>query len=363
MKQTALTQLHKDLGAKMAEFAGYEMPIVYSGQVEEHHTVRNAVGVFDVSHMGEFILKGDGAAALIQKVTSNDVYALSPGKAQYSCLPNENGGIVDDLLVYHLEDGNYMLVVNASNIEKDWNHIMKYNTDNVDMVNISDNTSLLAIQGPKAIEALQSLTDVDLSAIAYYTFTKHQFAGVGNVIISATGYTGAGGFEIYFPKEHSLTIWNRIFEAGAAFGIKPIGLAARDTLRLEMGFCLYGNDRDDTTSPLEAGLGWITKLKAANNEVVGKDKIVAGKEAGLTRKLVGFEMIDRGIPRHDYPILDENGAVIGKVTSGTQSTSLNKAIGLGYVNNEKSAADSEIFIDIRQKPVKAKVVKIPFWNK
>jgi aminomethyltransferase len=313
--------------------------------------------------MGEFILKGDGAAALIQKVTSNDVYALSPGKAQYSCLPNENGGIVDDLLVYHLEDGNYMLVVNASNIEKDWNHIMKYNTDNVDMVNISDNTSLLAIQGPKAIEALQSLTDVDLSAIAYYTFTKHQFAGVGNVIISATGYTGAGGFEIYFPKEHSLTIWNRIFEAGAAFGIKPIGLAARDTLRLEMGFCLYGNDIDDTTSPLEAGLGWITKLKAANNEFVGKDKIVAGKEAGLTRKLVGFEMIDRGIPRHDYPILDENGAVIGKVTSGTQSPSLNKAIGLGYVNNEKSAADSEIFIDIRQKPVKAKVVKIPFWNK
>ena len=256
-----------------------------------------------------------------------------------------------------------MLVVNASNIEKDWNHIMKYNTDNVDMVNISDNTSLLAIQGPKAIEALQSLTDVDLSAIAYYTFTKHQFAGVGNVIISATGYTGAGGFEIYFPKEHSLTIWNRIFEAGAAFGIKPIGLAARDTLRLEMGFCLYGNDIDDTTSPLEAGLGWITKLKAANNEFVGKDKIVAGKEAGLTRKLVGFEMIDRGIPRHDYPILDENGAVIGKVTSGTQSPSLNKAIGLGYVNNEKSAADSEIFIDIRQKPVKAKVVKIPFWNK
>ena len=363
MKQTALTQLHKDLGAKMAEFAGYEMPIVYSGQVEEHHTVRNAVGVFDVSHMGEFILKGDGADALIQKVTSNDVYALSPGKAQYSCLPNENGGIVDDLLVYHLEDGNYMLVVNASNIEKDWNHIMKYNTDNVDMVNISDNTSLLAIQGPKAIEALQSLTDVDLSAIAYYTFTKHQFAGVGNVIISATGYTGAGGFEIYFPKEHSLTIWNRIFEAGAAYGIKPIGLAARDTLRLEMGFCLYGNDIDDTTSPLEAGLGWITKLKAANNEFVGKDKIVAGKEAGLTRKLVGFEMIDRGIPRHDYPILDENGAVIGKVTSGTQSPSLNKAIGLGYVNNEKSAADSEIFIDIRQKPVKAKVVKIPFWNK
>lgn len=363
MKQTALTQLHKDLGAKMAEFAGYEMPIVYSGQVEEHHTVRNAVGVFDVSHMGEFILKGDGAAALIQKVTSNDVYALSPGKAQYSCLPNENGGIVDDLLVYHLEDGNYMLVVNAGNIEKDWNHIMKYNTNGVDMVNISDDTALLAIQGPKAAEALQSLTDVDLNSIAYYTFTKHKFAGVGNVIISATGYTGAGGFEIYFPKEHALTIWNKVFEAGAAYGIKPIGLAARDTLRLEMGFCLYGNDIDDTTSPLEAGLGWITKLKAANNDFVGKDKIIAGKDAGLTRKLVGFEMIDRGIPRHDYPILDEHGSIIGKVTSGTQSPSLNKAIGLGYVTNEKTAVDSEIFIDIRQKPVKAKVVKIPFWSK
>lgn len=347
----------------MAEFAGYEMPIVYSGQVEEHHTVRNAVGVFDVSHMGEFILKGDGAAALIQKVTSNDVYTLSPGKAQYSCLPNENGGIVDDLLVYHLEDGNYMLVVNAGNIEKDWNHIMKYNTGGVDMVNISDDTALLAIQGLKAAEALQSLTDVDLSSIAYYTFTKHKFAGVGNVIISATGYTGAGGFEIYFPKEHALTIWNKVFEAGAPYGIKPIGLAARDTLRLEMGFCLYGNDIDDTTSPLEAGLGWITKLKAANNDFVGKDKIIAGKDAGLTRKLVGFEMIDRGIPRHDYPILDEHGSIIGKVTSGTQSPSLNKAIGLGYVSNEKTAVDSEIFIDIRQKPVKAKVVKIPFWSK
>ncbi|MBK7566951.1 MAG: glycine cleavage system aminomethyltransferase GcvT [Bacteroidetes bacterium] len=360
MKQTALTQLHKDLGAKMAEFAGYEMPIVYTSQVEEHNRVRNSVGVFDVSHMGEFVLKGAGAAALIQKVTSNDVYALSPGKAQYSCLPNENGGIVDDLLVYHLEDGNYMLVVNAGNIDKDWNHIVKYNTDGVDMVNISDDTSLLAVQGPKALETLQKLTDVNLSEIAYYTFTKHKFAGIGNVIISATGYTGAGGFEIYFPKEHSLEIWNKIFEAGKEFDIQPIGLAARDTLRLEMGFCLYGNDIDDTTSPLEAGLGWITKMKATNNDFVGKDKIAAGKEAGLTRKLVGFEMVDRGIPRHDYPIVDENNNVIGKVTSGTQSPSLNKAIGLGYVTLEKSTPDSEIFIDIRQKPVKAKVVKIPF---
>lgn len=360
MQQTALTSLHRQLGAKMAEFAGYEMPINYSSQVEEHHTVRNGVGVFDVSHMGEFVLKGPGAAALIQKVTSNDVYALTPGKAQYSCMPNENGGIVDDLLVYHLEDGNYMLVVNASNIEKDWNHIQKYNTENVEMHNISDKTSLLAVQGPKAIDALQPLTDVDLKSIAYYTFTKHRFAGVDNVIISATGYTGAGGFEIYFPAEHSVEIWNRVFEAGAPFGIKPIGLAARDTLRLEMGFCLYGNDIDDTTSPLEAGLGWITKLKAANNEFVGKDKIVAGKEAGLTRKLVGFEMLDRGIPRHDYPIVNAEGRVIGKVTSGTQSPSLNKAIGLGYVENAYTASDSEIFIDIRQKPVKAKVVKIPF---
>lgn len=360
MKQTALTDLHKSLGAKMAEFAGYEMPIVYTSQVEEHNTVRNGVGVFDVSHMGEFILKGDGAAALIQKVTSNDVYALTPGKAQYSCLPNENGGIVDDLLVYHLEDGNYMLVVNAGNIQKDWGHIVKYNSGNVEMHNISDQTSLLAVQGPKAAAALQKLTDIDLSAIAYYTFQKHEFAGVKNVIISATGYTGAGGFEIYFPKEHSLEIWNKIFEAGEEFGIQPIGLAARDTLRLEMGFCLYGNDIDDTTSPLEAGLGWITKLKAENNEFVGKDKIIAGKEAGLKRKLVGFEMIDRGIPRHDYPIMDENNNVIGKVTSGTQSPSLNKAIGLGYVSLEKSAVNSEIFIDIRQKPVKAKVVKIPF---
>ncbi len=347
----------------MADFAGYEMPIVYSGINEEHNTVRNAVGVFDVSHMGEFILKGEGAAALIQKVTTNDVYTLEPGKAQYSCMPNENGGIVDDLLVYHLEDGNYMLVVNAGNIQKDWDHITKYNTEGVEMHNTSDHTGLLAVQGPKAIEALQSLTDIDLSAIGYYTFTKHTFAGVDNVLISATGYTGAGGFEIYFRAEHAVHIWNAVFAAGAAYGIKPIGLAARDTLRLEMGFCLYGNDIDDTTSPLEAGLGWITKLKAANNEFVGKEKIVAGKESGLRRKLVGFELIDKGIPRHDYPIMDAHNTIIGKVTSGTQSPTLNKAIGLGYVAVEHSAPDSEIFIDIRQKPVKAKVVKIPFIQK
>ena len=359
-KETALTRIHRQLGAKMADFAGYEMPIVYTGINEEHNTVRNGVGVFDVSHMGEFIVRGEGAAELIQKITSNDVYALSPGKAQYSCMPNENGGIVDDLLVYSLEDGNYMLVVNAGNIQKDWDHIQKYNTAGVEMLNISDETSLLAVQGPKAAAALQSLTNIDLKSIEYYTFTKHRFAGIGNVIISATGYTGAGGFELYFPREESEFIWNEIFTAGDSFGIKPIGLGARDTLRLEMGFCLYGNDIDDTTSPLEAGLGWITKLKAPNNDFIGKEAIIKLRDAGLKRKLVGFQMIDKGIPRHDYPIVDEKGAVIGKVTSGTQSPTLNQAIGLGYVPLEKSSPGTEIFIDIRQKPVKAAVVKIPF---
>jgi aminomethyltransferase len=360
MKSTALTHIHQQLGAKMAEFAGYNMPISYSGINDEHATVRNAVGVFDVSHMGEFVLKGAGAADLIQRVTSNDVYALSPGKAQYSCLPNDTGGIVDDLLVYHLEDGNYMLVVNASNIEKDWNWISKHNTEGVDMVNISDHTSLLAVQGPKAVEALQKLTDVNLSDIAYYTFTKHRFAGIGNVIISATGYTGAGGFELYFPKEHSELIWNAIFEAGAEFGIKPIGLGARDTLRLEMGFCLYGNDIDDTTSPLEAGLGWITKLKAANNNFTNKEYFVQQKAAGLQKKLVGFDMVEKGIPRHDYPIVDATGRVIGKVTSGTQSPTLQKAIGMGYVETAFAEPGTPIYIDVRNKPVQAVVVKIPF---
>lgn len=360
MQRTALTHIHEKLGAKMAEFAGYNMPIVYTSQVEEHHTVRNAVGVFDVSHMGEFILKGPDAADLVQRVTSNDVYTLTPGKAQYSCMPNDTGGIVDDLLVYHLEDGNYMLVVNAGNIEKDWNWIQKHNTKGVEMHNISDNTSLLAIQGPKAAETLQPLTDADLKSIAYYTFTKHRFAGVGNVIISATGYTGAGGFEIYFPKEYSEQIWNAVFEAGANYGIKPIGLAARDTLRLEMGFCLYGNDIDDTTSPLEAGLGWITKLKAENNNFVNKQYFIDQRAVGLKRKLVGFELVDKGIPRHDYPVVDAAGKVIGKVTSGTMSPTLNKAIGMAYVPTEYASEGSEIFIDIRQKPVKARVVKIPF---
>lgn len=360
MKQTALTSTHEKLGAKMGEFAGYNMPIVYNSQVEEHNTVRNGVGVFDVSHMGEFILKGDGAADLIQRVTTNDIYAISPGKAQYSCMPNDNGGIVDDLLIYHLEDGNYMLVVNAGNIDKDWSWIQKHNTANVDMVNISDDTSLFAIQGPKALETMQLLTDLDLGDIPYYTFKKHRFADVDNVLISATGYTGAGGFEIYFPKEYSEQIWNAVFKAGEKFGIKPIGLAARDTLRLEKGFCLYGNDIDDNTSPLDAGLGWITKLKAANNDFTNKQYFIDQKAAGLKRKLVGFELLEKGIPRHDYPVLDASGNVIGKVTSGTMSPTLGKPIGLAYVPTEKAAEGTEIFIEIRQKPVKAVVVKIPF---
>ncbi|MEZ5013700.1 MAG: glycine cleavage system aminomethyltransferase GcvT [Chitinophagales bacterium] len=363
MTSTALTPRHIALGAKMADFAGYNMPIVYTSINEEHNTVRNALGVFDVSHMGEFVVKGAGAADLIQRVTSNDVYALSPGKAQYSCMPNANGGIVDDLLVYHLEDGNYMLVVNAGNIQKDWDHIRAHNTGGVEMHNISDKTGLLAVQGPKAIEALQTLTDANLSEIAYYTFTKHRFAGMDNVLISATGYTGAGGFELYFEAQQAEKMWDAVLEAGKAFGIKPIGLGARDTLRLEMGFCLYGNDIDDNTSPLEAGLGWITKLKAENNDFVGKDKILEVKALGLNNKLVGFEMVEKGIPRHDYPILDAAGLQIGRVTSGTQSPTLGKAIGMGYVSAAYANPDSEIFIDIRQKPVKAKVVKVPFIGK
>lgn len=359
-KETALTSVHRSLGARMAEFAGYEMPIVYSSINEEHLAVRQGVGVFDVSHMGEFICKGPAAGALVQSVTTNDVFALQAGKAQYSCMTNDNAGIVDDLLVYHLPDDNYMLVVNASNMEKDWQHINRYNTVGAEIHNISDQTTLLAVQGPKAVEALQPLTDSDLRAIPYYTFVKTRFAGVDNVLISATGYTGAGGFEIYFQREHSVKLWDAIFEAGAPWEIRPIGLAARDTLRLEMGFCLYGNDIDDTTSPLEAGLGWITKLRAENNDFPGKQILLRQKEEGLQRKLVGFLMEERGIPRHGYSISDANGHPIGYVTSGTQSPSLNRAIGLGYVSMPFSAENSEIFIDIRQKPVKAKVVKIPF---
>ena len=343
----------------MVPFAGYNMPVQYAGINAEHETVRKAVGVFDVSHMGEFILKGDHALDLIQQVTSNDASKLYDGKVQYSCLPNEDGGIVDDLLVYRLDEKTYMLVVNASNIEKDWNWISKYNTMGVEMKDISDRTSLLAIQGPKAAEALQSLTDVDLVSMEYYTFNRGKFAGVDNVVISATGYTGAGGFEIYFDNQYADHIWEAIFKAGEPFGIKPVGLGARDTLRLEMGFCLYGNDIDDATSPLEAGLGWVTKF---SKTFTNSEALQQQKQAGVSRKLVGFEMIDRGIPRHDYPIVDADGNSIGKVTSGTQSPSLQKAIGMGYVNTEFAKEGAEIYISIRDNKVKAKIVKPPFYK-
>ena len=344
----------------MVPFAGYNMPVSYSGLNDEHATVRNAVGVFDVSHMGEFILKGENALNLIQKVTSNDASVLTDGKAQYSCLPNETGGIVDDLLVYRIDEKTYMLVVNASNIDKDWNWIKQHDTFGVEMHNISEKTSLLAIQGPNAVLTLQKLTAVNLSEIPYYSFTKGIFCGVENVVISNTGYTGAGGFEIYFDNEHAEKIWEAIFEAGKEFGIKPIGLGARDTLRLEMGFCLYGNDIDDTTSPIEAGLGWITKF---TKDFTNRAAIEKQKTEGVSKKLVGFEMVDRGIPRHDYQIADANGNIIGKVTSGTQSPTLNIAIGMGYVNKEFAKSDSEIFIIIRDKAIKAKVCKIPFLKK
>ncbi len=359
MKTTALTHVHEGLGAKMVEFAGYKMPVLYTGINDEHETVRTKMGVFDVSHMGEFILKGPGALDLIQRVTSNDASKLFDGKVQYSCLPNEDGGIVDDLLVYRLTADSYMLVVNASNIEKDWNWISARNNGGVEMHNISDQTSLLAVQGPLAAKALQPLTGIDLASMEYYTFTKGEFAGCPNILVSATGYTGAGGFEIYFENQYADKIWNAVMEAGQPYGVKPAGLGCRDTLRLEMGFCLYGNDIDDTTSPLEAGLGWITKF---TKEFTNAANLKMQKEAGLSKKLVGFEMVDRGIPRHDYPVLDANGVVIGKVTSGTQSPSLGKAIGMAYVPSAVAAENSEIFISVRDKSLKAKVVKLPFYK-
>jgi aminomethyltransferase len=359
MKNTALSETHIKAGAKMVPFAGYNMPVQYAGINAEHETVRKAVGVFDVSHMGEFILKGDKALDLIQRVTSNDASKLYDGKVQYSCLPNKDGGIVDDLLVYRIDDLTYMLVVNASNIEKDWNWISQFNTDGVVMKDISDRTSLLAVQGPKAAEALQSLTDIDLASMEYYTFKKGTFAGIDNIIVSATGYTGAGGFELYFDNEHAEAIWNAVFKAGEPFGIKPIGLGARDTLRLEMGFCLYGNDIDDTTSPLEAGLGWVTKF---SKEFTNSAALAEQKAAGIKQKLVGFEMIDRGIPRHDYEIVDADGNNIGKVTSGTQSPSLQKAIGMGYVNTAFAKEGTDIYIKIRDNSIKAKIVKPPFYK-
>jgi aminomethyltransferase len=360
MKDIALSHKHIALGAKMVPFAGFNMPVQYEGVNAEHETVRNGVGVFDVSHMGEFLLTGENALALIQKISSNDASVMEIGRAQYSCMPNGKGGIVDDLIIYRIKEDQYLLVVNASNIDKDWAWISSHNDMGVDMRNLSDDYSLLAIQGPKAIEAMQSLTSVDLSSISYYHFVVADFAGIEHVIISATGYTGSGGFEIYCKNNEVEQVWDRVFEAGASFGIKPIGLAARDTLRLEMGFCLYGNDIDDTTSPIEAGLGWITKF---TKEFVDSDKLKQQKEYGVSRKLVAFEMIDRGIPRHDYPILDVNGATIGKVTSGTMSPSMKIGIGLGYVDIAHTAMDSELYIEIREKGVKAKVVKLPFYKK
>ena len=360
MKQTPFTQKHIDLGAKMAEFAGYHMPISYTGINDEHAAVRNNAGVFDVSHMGEFILRGEGALELIQRITTNDASKLTAGKAQYSCLPNADGGIVDDLLVYCIkENETYMLVVNAGNIDKDWNWISAHNTGGVEMQNISDRTCLLAIQGPNATRILQSLTDMDILNLKYYTFTKGKFAGVENVMVSATGYTGAGGVEIYFEDSEGAAdiIWDAIFKAGAAQGIKPIGLGARDTLRLEMGFCLYGNDIDDSTSPIEAGLGWITKF---TKDFISRDIFEAEKNDGPAKKLVGFTMMEKGIARHDYEIKNFDGEVIGRVTSGTQSPSLGKAIGMGYVNAAQSALGSEIFISVRQTLLRATVVKIPF---
>lgn len=359
MKNTALTNVHIALGAKMAEFAGYNMPIQYTGINDEHETVRKSVGIFDVSHMGEFILKGPLALDLIQRVTSNDAGKLTDGKAQYSCFPNETGGIVDDLIVYRLDENTYMLVVNASNIQKDWDWITKFNINGVEMHNISDKTSLLAIQGPNAIKVLQKLTDVTLSSIPYYCFTKGTVAGATNVVISNTGYTGAGGFEIYFENQHAVALWDALMDAGAEFGIKPAGLAARDTLRLEMGFCLYGNDIDDTTSPLEAGLGWITKF---TKPFTNSENLKQQKTDGVKRKLIGFEMIERGIPRHHYKITNNAGDQIGFVTSGTQSPSLQKAIGLGYVETAFAVEGLEINILIRDKPIKAKITKPPFYK-
>lgn len=360
MKQTPFTDKHIALGAKMAEFAGFNMPISYSGINEEHASVRNNAGVFDVSHMGEFIVKGPHALDLIQRITTNDAAKLKAGMAQYSCMPNEEGGIVDDLLVYCIEENKvYMLVVNAGNIDKDWNWINQHNTEGASMENISERTGLLAIQGPQATKILQPLTEMDILNLKYYTFVKGRFAGVDNVLISATGYTGAGGVEIYFEDKDGAAdkIWDAIFEAGKAQGIRPVGLGARDTLRLEMGFCLYGNDIDDQTSPLEAGLGWITKF---TKEFISRPRFEKQKAEGVSRKLVGFVMTERGIARHGYPILNAAGEKIGEVTSGTQSPTLGKAIGMGYVQTAYAPIATEIFIEIRNNPVKAMVVKVPF---
>ena len=361
MKNIALHQVHEKLGAKMVPFAGYNMPVQYEGVTAEHLTVRESVGVFDVSHMGEFLVSGENALALIQKVTSNDASKLAIGDAQYSCFPNTENGIVDDLICYRIKENQYLLVVNASNIEKDWNWISKYNEEfGADLKDLSDDYSLLAIQGPKAVEAMQSLSSLDLADIPFYKFKVGDFAGIEHVIISATGYTGSGGFEIYCKNSEVEQIWNRVFLAGAEFGIKPIGLAARDTLRLEMGYCLYGNDIDDTTSPIEAGLGWITKF---TKDFVNADALAKQKEEKPSRKLVAFELNARGIPRQGYDIVDEEGNTIGNVTSGTMSPSLSKGIGLGYVPTTSAKMGSHILIQIRKKAIPATVVKLPFYKK
>ena len=360
MKNTALTETHIALGAKMVPFAGYNMPVQYEGVNIEHETVRNSVGVFDVSHMGEFVVSGPDALALIQKITTNDAAKLVDGKAQYSCMPNNTGGIIDDLIIYRIHEEKYLLVVNASNIQKDWNWITSQNDVGAELRDVSEDYSLLAIQGPKAAEAMQSLTNVDLTNFKYYTFKIDTFAGVENVIISATGYTGSGGFEIYCKNEDVKVIWDKVLEAGKDYGIKPIGLAARDTLRLEMGYCLYGNDIDETTSPIEAGLSWITKF---TKHFSNREYIETQKKMGTTRKLVAFEMQDRGIPRHGYDIVDIEGNPLGMVTSGTMSPSIKKGIGMGYVPMSFADVDSTIYIQIRKKRVPAKIIKLPFYKK
>ena len=360
MKNTALSHIHEALGAKIVPFAGYNMPVQYEGVTAEHLTVRESVGVFDVSHMGEFLVEGENALALLQKVTSNDVSKLAIGDAQYSCFPNENNGIIDDLICYRVKENTYLLVVNASNIEKDWNWISKYNKEfKADLKDISEHYSLLAIQGPKVVEAMQSLSSLDLAAIPFYKFKVGDFAGIEYVIISATGYTGSGGFEIYCKNSEVEQVWTQIFEAGKEFGIKPIGLAARDTLRLEMGYCLYGNDIDDTTSPIEAGLGWITKF---TKDFVNHEALAKEKEHKPKRKLVAFELNERGIPRHGYDIVDGNGKKIGNVTSGTMSPSLQKGIGMGYVPRIFAKSGTQIFIQIRKKAIPATIIKLPFYK-
>lgn len=360
MKEIALASIHKELGAKMVPFAGFNMPVSYEGVNKEHETVRNGVGVFDVSHMGMLFVRGDKALDFIQKTCSNDASTLAIGKAQYTYFPNEKGGIIDDFILYRTDEKEYLLVVNASNIEKDWEWLVKQNTEDVELENASDDYSIFAIQGPKAIEAMQAITEVNLSDLKFYSFTFDTFGGVENVLISATGYTGSGGFEVYVKNEDAEKLWNAVMEAGKAYDIAPIGLAARDTLRLEMGYCLYGNDIDETTSPFEAGLGWITKF---TKPFINSEELQAEKEAGVKNKLVGFELVERGIPRQDYDIVDADGNKIGRVTSGTMSPSLGKAIGMGYVPLEYSKPDSEIFIQIRKKRIPAVIVRTPFYKK